>query len=127
MGKKREQTPLEQTSSGEKLDVVLSSIRDSVTTHAQGGAEGRTSLALAFDDLRQEIAALREGLNEENLEKNREKNRALDLNEKELQELITQIAKPMLTAMLKSWIDTNLPPLAERVIREEIERLSRER
>jgi cell pole-organizing protein PopZ len=29
--------------------------------------------------------------------------------------------------MLRNWLDTNLPPLVERLVREEIERVSRGR
>ncbi len=110
----------ESTSSGESLDNVLSSIRDAVTAHAEGGVSGRSSpLALAFDDLRQEIARLHQNLNEKTSE--------AVLGQKELEELIAKIVQPMLASMLKTWLDTNLPPLAERLIREEIAKLSRER
>ncbi len=111
----------ESTSSGESLDVVLSSIRDAVTTHAKNGTEGSRAspLALAFDDLRREVKRLRDNLGE--------KKAAPVLSQKEIEELVMQVARPMLSAMLKTWLDTNLPPLAERLIREEIERLSRER
>jgi cell pole-organizing protein PopZ len=33
----------------------------------------------------------------------------------------------MLRPMLKDWLDENLPPLVERLVREEIERVSRRR
>jgi len=40
---------------------------------------------------------------------------------------LDDLVKDMLRPMLKSWLDTNLPPLVERLVREEIERLSRRR
>ena len=116
----------EITSTGESLDTVLSSIREVVTSHAEGGAPGRTApgrvapgriapLAAAFDDLRREITQLRENLNEQQS--------SPALGQKELEDLIARIAQPM----LRAWLDAHLPPLAERLIREEIEKLSRER
>jgi cell pole-organizing protein PopZ len=33
----------------------------------------------------------------------------------------------MLRPMLKTWLDNNLPPMVERMVREEIERVSRGR
>ena len=118
----------EITSTGESLDTVLSSIREAVTSHAEGDAPGTgtpgtrarapgriTPLAAAFDDLRREIAQLRENLNEQQS--------SPALGQKELEDLIARIAQPM----LRAWLDAHLPPLAERLIREEIEKLSRER
>ena len=116
----------EITSTGESLDTVLSSIREVVTSHAEGGAPGRIApgriapgriapLAAAFDDLRREITQLRENLNEQQS--------SPALGQKELEDLIARIAQPM----LRAWLDAHLPPLAERLIREEIEKLSRER
>jgi cell pole-organizing protein PopZ len=35
--------------------------------------------------------------------------------------------KEMLRPMLKAWLDDNLPPLVERLVREEIERVARRR
>ena len=115
----------EITSTGESLDTVLSSIREVVTSHAEGGAPGRIApgrvapgriapLAAAFDDLRREITQLRENLNEQQS--------SPALGQKELEDLIARIAQPM----LRAWLDAHLPPLAERLIREEIEKLSRE-
>ena len=115
----------EITSTGESLDTVLSSIREVVTSHAEGGAPGRVApgrvapgriapLAAAFDDLRREITQLRENLNEQQS--------SPALGQKELEDLIARIAQPM----LRAWLDAHLPPLAERLIREEIEKLSRE-
>lgn len=40
---------------------------------------------------------------------------------------IDDLVKDMLRPMLKTWLDTNLPPLVERLVRDEIERLSRRR
>jgi uncharacterized protein len=40
---------------------------------------------------------------------------------------LEDIAKEMLRPMLKSWLDDNLPPLVERLVQAEIERLSRSR
>jgi cell pole-organizing protein PopZ len=40
---------------------------------------------------------------------------------------IEQVAEDMLRPMLKDWLDENLPPLVERLVREEIERVSRRR
>ncbi|WP_029073734.1 DUF2497 domain-containing protein [Kaistia adipata] len=40
---------------------------------------------------------------------------------------IDDLVREMLRPMLKTWLDTNLPPLVERLVREEIERLSRRR
>jgi cell pole-organizing protein PopZ len=37
------------------------------------------------------------------------------------------LVEDMLRPMLKSWLDNNLPPLVERLVREEIERVSRRR
>ncbi len=38
-----------------------------------------------------------------------------------LEELVQEMLRPM----LKSWLDTNLPPLVEKLVREEIERIAR--
>ncbi len=40
---------------------------------------------------------------------------------------IEQMAEDMMRPMLKDWLDDNLPPLVERLVREEIERVSRRR
>jgi cell pole-organizing protein PopZ len=40
---------------------------------------------------------------------------------------LDDLVKEMLRPMLKSWLDTNLPPLVERLVREEVERLARRR
>jgi cell pole-organizing protein PopZ len=40
---------------------------------------------------------------------------------------IEQLAEEMMRPMLKEWLDENLPPLVERLVREEIERVSRRR
>ncbi len=40
---------------------------------------------------------------------------------------IEDLVKEMLRPMLKAWLDTNLPPLVERLVRDEIERVSRGR
>lgn len=40
---------------------------------------------------------------------------------------LEDIVKEMMRPMLKSWLDDNLPPLVERLVREEIERVSRGR
>ena len=134
----------EVTSTGESLDTVLSSIREAVTSHAEGDAPGTgtgarapgriTPLAAAFDDLRREIAQLRENLNQQQSMPDKATPdeatsdeaapvQASALGQKELEALIAKIVQPM----LRAWLDAHLPPLAERLIREEIEKLSRER
>lgn len=40
---------------------------------------------------------------------------------------LEDLVKEMLRPMLKAWLDTNLPPLVERLVRDEIERVSRGR
>lgn len=40
---------------------------------------------------------------------------------------IESVVEDMLRPMLKSWLDNNLPPLVERLVRDEIERVSRRR
>lgn len=40
---------------------------------------------------------------------------------------IDELVEDMLRPMLRNWLDTNLPPLVERLVREEIERVSRGR
>ena len=40
---------------------------------------------------------------------------------------VEQMTEEMLRPMLKNWLDENLPPLVERLVREEIERVSRRR
>jgi uncharacterized protein len=40
---------------------------------------------------------------------------------------VEQLAEEMMRPMLKDWLDENLPPLVERLVREEIERVSRRR
>ena len=47
----------------------------------------------------------------------------LSNNARTLEDLVKDILKPM----LKGWLDENLPPLVERLVREEIERVSRGR
>ena len=44
-------------------------------------------------------------------------------NARTLEDLVTEMLRPM----LKDWLDDNLPPLVERLVREEIERVSRRR
>jgi cell pole-organizing protein PopZ len=50
-------------------------------------------------------------------------NTVLTGNGRTLDDLVTEMLRPM----LKTWLDTNLPPLVERLVREEIERMSRRR
>jgi len=38
---------------------------------------------------------------------------------------LEDIVKELLRPMLKEWLDQNLPPLVEKIVREEVERLSR--
>lgn len=45
----------------------------------------------------------------------------LTQNARTLEDLVTDMLKPM----LKTWLDDNLPPLVERLVRAEIERVSR--
>lgn len=40
---------------------------------------------------------------------------------------IDELVEDMLRPMLRTWLDTNLPPMVERLVREEIERVSRGR
>jgi cell pole-organizing protein PopZ len=40
---------------------------------------------------------------------------------------LEDVVAEMLQPMLKSWLDNNLPSLVERMVREEIERVSRGR
>jgi uncharacterized protein len=40
---------------------------------------------------------------------------------------VDQLAAELMRPMLKAWLDENLPPLVERLVRDEIERLSRGR
>lgn len=44
-------------------------------------------------------------------------------NARTLEDLVTEMLRPM----LKSWLDDNLPTLVERLVKEEIERVSRGR
>jgi uncharacterized protein len=47
----------------------------------------------------------------------------LTQNARTLEDLVTEMMRPM----LKAWLDDNLPGLVERVVRAEIERVSRGR
>jgi hypothetical protein len=47
----------------------------------------------------------------------------LTQNTRTLEDLATEMMRPM----LKAWLDDNLPGLVERVVRAEIERVSRDR
>jgi hypothetical protein len=40
---------------------------------------------------------------------------------------LEDLVREMLRPMLKAWLDDNLPPLVERMVRDEIERVSRGR
>jgi cell pole-organizing protein PopZ len=40
---------------------------------------------------------------------------------------VEQLAEEMMRPMLKDWLDENMPPMVERLVREEIERVSRRR
>ena len=102
------------TKSGESLDEVLSSIRETVTSHVEGRS---SSLALAFDELREEITQLRKKFENEA--------QPTPLSSERLEVMIAQMARPMLDLLLKDWVEKHLPPLAEQVVREEIEKLSR--
>ena len=44
-------------------------------------------------------------------------------NSRTLEEVVAEMLQPM----LKSWLDDNLPSLVERMVKEEIERVSRGR
>ncbi len=109
------------TASGESLDEVLSTIRETVNAYVEKGegmGDDSSPLALALRELRGEIGRLQNKL-------------ALSadsplLTPEHLEKLITQLARPMLELILQSWVDKNLPALAEQVIREEIEKISRE-
>lgn len=50
-------------------------------------------------------------------------NFVLSTHSRTLEDLVGDMLRPL----LKSWLDTNLPPLVERLVREEIERVSRGR
>jgi len=39
---------------------------------------------------------------------------------------LEEVTRELLKPLLKAWLDTNLPPLIERIVREEIARLARE-
>ena len=39
---------------------------------------------------------------------------------------IEDLTRDLLRGMLKQWLDDNLPPLVERLVREEIERVARQ-
>jgi cell pole-organizing protein PopZ len=39
---------------------------------------------------------------------------------------LLDLVRELLRPMLKDWLDTNLPPLVERLVQEEIRRVSRE-
>jgi len=45
--------------------------------------------------------------------------------EKERQQSLAEIAEDMIRPMLQEWLDNNLPSMVERLVREEIERVSR--
>ena len=47
----------------------------------------------------------------------------LSENARTLEDLVQELLKPM----LKTWLDDNLPPLVERLVRNEIERVARGR
>ncbi|MCF1503049.1 DUF2497 domain-containing protein [Afifella sp. H1R] len=47
----------------------------------------------------------------------------LSQNARTLEDLVSEMLRPM----LKEWLDDNLPPLVERLVKEEIERVSRGR
>jgi cell pole-organizing protein PopZ len=38
-----------------------------------------------------------------------------------------ELAETLMRPMVKAWLDENLPPLVERIVREEIERVARKR
>ncbi|WP_425374099.1 PopZ family protein [Microvirga calopogonii] len=40
---------------------------------------------------------------------------------------VEDLMKEMLRPMLRAWLDDNLPPLVERLVRDEIERVTRRR
>jgi cell pole-organizing protein PopZ len=40
---------------------------------------------------------------------------------------LEDVVKDMMRPMLRDWLDDNLPPLVERLVREEIQRVSRGR
>ncbi len=48
-------------------------------------------------------------------------NTVLGQNARTLEDLVKEMLRPM----LKSWLDDNLPSLVERIVRAEIERVSR--
>jgi cell pole-organizing protein PopZ len=47
----------------------------------------------------------------------------LEQNSRTLEDVVTEMLQPM----LRSWLDDNLPSLVERMVKEEIERVSRGR
>jgi hypothetical protein len=50
-------------------------------------------------------------------------NFVLSTHSRTLEDLVSEMLRPL----LKAWLDVNLPPLVERLVREEIERVSRGR
>lgn len=108
-----------ETASGESLDDVLTTIRDTVHAHVQGAP---SSLSQALAELRTEISNLQNQLGTQNTQENR----GALLSPEVLEDVITQTAKPMLAVILKDWVDRHLPPLAEQIIREEIDKIARE-
>lgn len=105
------------TASGESLDEVLSTIRETVSAHVEAPSP---SLASALNDLRSEVSGL-----QKRIETNRGGQASMD--SKTIEDIISKLVKPMLEIILKDWVEKNLFRLAEQIIREEIEKIYRER
>jgi uncharacterized protein len=74
---------------------------------------------VSVDSAAASVAALSQLVN-----RPREKNSDLPLGNlgRTLEDMVRELMRPM----LKEWLDQNLPPLVERIVREEVERLTRE-
>ena len=109
-----EQEEEKETASGESLSEVLAAIRETVTSHVEASPSSLTS---SFDELKDAIHHLNRRLGDDS---------AVLMTPERLEEIIAKAAQPLLELILKNWMDQHLPRLVEQIIREEIERISRD-
>lgn len=97
----------------EEMDAEFNAAGAGTEAAAQAADAGRPSGGLLSSQADSSIASAFSSL----------ENFVLSTHSRTLEDLVQDMLKPM----LKEWLDTNLPPLVERLVREEIERVSRGR
>lgn len=105
-----------QTAGGESLDEVLSTIRNRVQEQMQRTTNPAPQPQAAPHPPQAPPAV-------QPLEESAPSQATITAQK--LEEIILATAKPLLEFLLKQWVENNLPALAEKLIRDEIEKRNR--